>query len=624
MQVLIAYGLEREPADGETAAGLARVAAHYERLWTVPVTRQGNDAGRVGLHVWDATDAPSRWPLWQQEPSIAVGSLYYPLGYEQVVGSVPVERAALPLARALLERPERVSDLTPPFVIGAFEPEAGRITLVTDALGVGRLYQLRFPGGWVWSNRPAAACLFSGVRAEADITGWRTFAATGWFMGDHTPFQRVHAVPAGTQVGFDAAGPGRIERRVDCLAGLAANRRGDALTADRIDDVAEALQDLARSVPRMWVGDIVVSLSGGRDSRLVAAAFLSAGVDLELYTNGAEAGEATTARELVAALPVPVHHRVDSGAWTEASAGRPVTLERALAWHRLQEGLRMATYVSTRPPDGLGYSEHIGVSGGAGEIAHGHYYPWDIAELVALPYGERIESICERLVSRVVRRSGISHAARDAAAWQVRRVILSATTAGMDDAKVLDYFYAAERVRRWGTTAEGTGVVSPLLAPEFMRAAFDLTAQQRGENALHRAVTERLMPVWKDTPYYRRPVDEVVPALRPRLSLAQDHELIGAVVGDPGSWGDQFDPGAVQREWQRLRSGVSRPQGEALLQRVIWRAVFDDYLAELNGEQRPTRTPVAEVRRRRTRPFERQRRFAARALCHVARLINDV
>ena len=85
-----------------------------------------------------------------------------------------------------------MAELTPPFVIGTLEPEAGRVTLMTDALGIGRLYELKFPGGWVWSNRPAAACRFAGVRAEADITGWRMFAATGAFMGDHTPFERVY------------------------------------------------------------------------------------------------------------------------------------------------------------------------------------------------------------------------------------------------------------------------------------------------------------------------------------------------------------------------------------------------------------------------------------------------
>ncbi len=94
MQVLVAYGLEHEPNDNEIAARLASVAAHYGRLWTVPVTRRGRDAGRVGLHVWDATDSPSRWPVWQEEPSFAVGSLYYPLGYERVVGQRTVERAA--------------------------------------------------------------------------------------------------------------------------------------------------------------------------------------------------------------------------------------------------------------------------------------------------------------------------------------------------------------------------------------------------------------------------------------------------------------------------------------------------------------------------------------------------
>ena len=60
----------------------------------------------------------------------------------------------------------------------------------------------------------------------------------------------------------------------------------------------------------MSSGTIVADLSGGRDSRLVAAAALAAGLTVTLNTGGVEPGEADVAERLVAALPAEAARRV--------------------------------------------------------------------------------------------------------------------------------------------------------------------------------------------------------------------------------------------------------------------------------------------------------------------------
>ena len=71
--------------------------------------------------------------------------------------------------------------------MAVLDPAGERLELFTDSIGVGRLFQLRLPDGWVWSNRPVAALLFAGVMARAAQRGWRYAAACGWFMDDATP-----------------------------------------------------------------------------------------------------------------------------------------------------------------------------------------------------------------------------------------------------------------------------------------------------------------------------------------------------------------------------------------------------------------------------------------------------
>ncbi len=490
------------------------------------------------------------------------------------------------------------------------------------------LFQLRFPGGWVWSNRPAAACRFAGLRAEADTTGWRTFGATGWFSGDNTPFAGVYAVPGGSQIRYEPAGRGRVERRTDALAAWASNPGGDALGNDRVDEVAEGLQGFARSLSRIRPGGVEIHLSGGRDSRVVAAAFLSVGVGSQVHTDADEPGEAAVAEALVAALPGGVQHRAAClfppvpGEVSEEAGECPATLERALGWHRVREGLKWATYLPITPPDGFRYPPDVIVTGDFGEIARGHYYRANTFEEGASGEGDRTQGDFEVLASKVIRRAGVTPEAEQTAEWQMRRVVLTAAAAGLEDVRLRYYWYASERLRRWGGMMDRNDRLSPLLVPEFIRAAFDLTPEQRREDALHRAVVARLIPAWSEIPYYVRPPGLVQPSWRSRLGSAPDHAQISALIADPGAWRDAYDIQTVQREWGRLRAGEARKSAEMLLQRVVWRATFDDYLAELNGEEVPARATPAITEPQHPGPVARVRSLTARALAKAARVVD--
>jgi hypothetical protein len=93
-------------------------------------------------------------------------------------------------------------------------------------------------------------------------------------------------------------------------------------------------------------------------------------------------------------------------------------------------------------------------------------------------------------------------------------------------------------------------------------------------------------------------------------------------MDDPQAWGDGYDVAAVQGGWRSLRIGEPSKGAERLLQRVVWRAMFTDYLAEVNGEEPPTRSAdrIALTRARGVRA----RRFTGRALRKVARVVEPV
>jgi hypothetical protein len=150
---------------------------------------------------------------------------------------------------------------------------------------------------------------------------------------------------------------------------------------------------------------------------------------------------------------------------------------------------------------------------------------------------------------------------------------------------MLDHFYIVERLRRWGTTAERSGVVSPLLLPAFMRGALGLTTRQRLGNELHLALLRELVPQWADIPFYKPAAS--VPAQVKRLGAVPDQEEVRVRLR--GS--DDFDDAEIRTLWAMSAAGKSTAADEVALRQLLWRSVFDDHLGEVN--QHITQPPAA-------------------------------
>ena len=591
MQTLVAYALDAGASrPGRVAEGLGRVEAWYEPLWGSTPRRHQAVHGHLGLVLWADPADQSRWPAWVERAGTTVATLHSPPGHERLLGGVRLAEAPLALAAHLRRNPADVSRLTPAWVLAELDTVAGRLTLVTDGLGLGRLHEVRTAEGVFWSNRPVAALRFAGAQAEPDVQAWRRMAACDWAMGDRTPYQGVSVVPAGTQVTADARGVRRGHQ--DVLTGLRERRR-DPLTTSSLAGTADALAETASAVAATWPGTPVLSLSGGRDSRLVVAAFLAAGRPVTLKTYGAEGGEAETARRLVDLLPHPVEHEVTTPAAERSQPRRTGALARARRWHDVTEGLRPSIYLRSNAPKRLLRHDPPLICGVGGEFGHAPGYPDDVERLEGLPLERRLDGFARALQAKITLPRGLAPHALDAATQQIRAVLDHAAGRGVIDAKALDWFYADERLRRWGMAGESAGRVMPLLVSEFVSAAFGLTTAQSRASALHGALIERLVPAWTAVPYYSATLGQRQRVRQQRLWEESDADLLDELVQQPHDWGDAFDVPRVQGIWSRARAGKAGPRDELLLQRVVWRAAFADHLAAVNGMATPVRPQVA-------------------------------
>lgn len=577
--------------------GIRRVEAHYESLWAAPPRRSQAVSATTGMVLWESQASPALWPAWACRPDDVVASLYAPLGYERIVGSVDLESAPFTLAHELRERPHRMTEVAAPFVCARLAPMADTLDLFTDAVGVGRLFEARTASGWVWSNRPVAALLFAGLPAHADREGWQQSAVADEFFGHSMPYRDVRALDPATHVHWD--GPARARRlsTVDtCASWVPAGSFGRSIES-LLDAAAADLTGVASSVGRLYRGTPVVDLSGGRDSRLVAAAFLASGSEVVLHSHDAVPGDLEVASRLTSLVPQVEHviQHVPSGG--EVAPPRIRAADQARRWHDYAEGLRPCTYLSSSVPAHLDSVPTLVVGGAGGEVAHGFFYPHDLDRLEHLPVDKQLEEFAARILSRQASVPGAAVEARAQVHARIHELLRRISSWGVRGGNVLDHYYVLQRMRRWGTTGERLGTVSPLLASSFLSAALALSPHERRSNTLHRELTRRLLPAWADVPYFpgetsaRMTAHQPRPARVIRLGDAEDRTEVENILADTGDWGAAFDTEEVHRLWRLSVAGETDARQERVLRSALWRGGFTDHLAQLGGgtiRQRPT------------------------------------
>jgi hypothetical protein len=209
------------------------------------------------------------------------------LGYKKASGNVLVvtgapvslEEPLEPLLDSVAAGDHRHAASTLPRLDGAFaavhwDAQARKLVIVTDFLGMQPIYEVEANGALILATElKGAAAALSGPVAM-DPLGWGLLAALGHFAEEVTSLKGVRRVPASTVILYDTINGKREEstywRWPEPRPGLtmAALDTGAILSAFR-------RHALAYGVHR---ADAAILLSGGFDSRLIAATLASEGL----------------------------------------------------------------------------------------------------------------------------------------------------------------------------------------------------------------------------------------------------------------------------------------------------------------------------------------------------------
>ena len=463
------------------------------------------------------------------------------------------------------------------------------MTIVNDFVGAGRIYELRFEptdgslggGGYVWSNRLGALPIFVGSKPEPDERGWELFAAAGWFIAETTPIRGATKVAPGTAIvvsaGAEGAGAHVTHRSTDAAGELV--QPHEVYFRGAVDEAARQASGLARDLADLFDEPLTVDLSGGRDSRISAAGAVAANVPCRFVTGDQEPGEVEIARRLVEVAPRQIEHRVT----------RPETdpdddlRERVRAIHLVHDGMRNPQEI--RRPMALPLPVerlHPTISGHGGEIAHGFYYPSPKKLAEVREGGEA------GLVDRLEEAARQKHAAAHSGAYRayreaVEQVLAEGRRHALAGPVLLDYFYLVHRLAYRSGLGARSGRYSACATPAFVRAAFDLTPEQRLDGKLHIELIERLVPEWASVPFFEPDESGPLPEIRrARIWEKPRHaEALEEMLEDGKAWPALFRRRAVRKAWKAARKGKGHQHWEAVFNRIVWREGFEDHLAEL-------------------------------------------
>ncbi|WP_136518563.1 hypothetical protein [Cellulomonas telluris] len=546
---------ERALTAGDTTSGLV--------TWRTPGT-----AVEWRSDVQRAADAVA----WVHVPSVPAGVTYADEGA---------------LADAVLDGGLDVARVAPPFAVARWRPRS--VELRNDLLGLVRLFHFSMPDGDVWSTRMGLAHVFMGERPRRNPQAWAGMATIGWAPGGSTQVGVGRHLRGGTHVRATVDDAGiRVDERARFTEWLH-DVRGVPLPPD--ESVVADMRTVMASALR-WPEAPRADLSGGKDSRLIAAVGVSSGAVRTVRTVNSDHGEVETARRLVSALPFAVTHVVTEKRPAQATDDRWLAL---VSQHAAWEGRYLASAAyGARPFTGFRPSARASFNGLGGEVLSGGAL-WTGAwreRMLAAPAARA----AERLQSLVAASPRTTRDAQELTVALLSGVTEEAASAGVTTAGgVLDLVYLRDRMPHWVNTFATGAVICPLFAPSLLPRGAHSVGAPTPDGSLHSRFIAAAMPSWAGIPFYKPTGQQRL--ARPRAWEEPDWPVMRARLAEAAEESPDVTPALVDDVDRAVDEGTAGKAVETAVHRVLFGYAFDEYVRRLAQESRRAAEAIAEARR---------------------------
>ena len=401
---------------------------------------------------------------------------------------------------------------------GTIWADGDHVAARTSVTRVDPVYLAEVPGAVIVADRATWAAWTSSRLDDHDPLHLCALLNPGFPLGSVTPFAGVAAVGPSTTLRLlrgsvtrakdQAARPARAAGSTARTAGgAAATAGGAAATAGGAREVAEGL--VAAVAPlRDAGGPVELSLTGGKDSRLIAAALVKAGVPVAARTHGFEDHP-----DVVVAAEIARRLGIEHAVRTPAAPGQRVdVLGRIRGTVLVADGM-LSAFENVGRPDPPA-ARPLTAGGHGGELLRGGYAETAGRQgalgglrgaLSPARSAARSAELLRRLTTRhlgLVRGGPAAAYVASLASWTPRLA--------RHPLQALDDFYLVNRAGRWSAAARQAyllreRLVQPLFDDRVVLAARSVPLAGRVSGALSAAVLAELSPALADVPLAGKP-----------------------------------------------------------------------------------------------------------------------
>lgn len=400
-----------------------------------------------------------------------------------------------PAVARLLDRPgaELPSDVTGEYAVARLYPD-GTLDAFSDRAGLHQIFH-GARGEAVLANR---AGLVATVLDDwtADPAGLRWLVAIGYRVGTATAYRAVTQLVQEHRIGLGPRGT-TVAAIADPVIRFD-GRRGFSGALDPLLDEGIAQAQAAIGLGIAADGPIDLPITGGKDSRVILALCLAAGLRdrLRLFTRGYDGHpDVVAGAGIAAALGLPHRREAPHGSDEAAHWSRDRFFDRLMA--------------QTWQTDGMvgGWDLILGERLGTGTLITGHM--GEVLKAYSkkpLPPGPLDPVAMVRLQAPFDPMGLLRPDARAAMTAQLSAQMDAARAAGAAEADLPDIFYYRNRLPNWlgairAIKSFERQPVVPLGAPALLRLAFRLTPEERKRELLHYEIIRRCAPALLAPPF---------------------------------------------------------------------------------------------------------------------------
>ena len=368
----------------------------------------------------------------------------------------------------------------------------GTVIAATGVCRVDPVYLTRVRRAVVVSDRASWAAAVAGRLGTPDPLLYAGVLGPGYPLGAVTPFAGVRALAPGAS-GRASGGVFDEGRRSPLSEPGAGGQDGAARVAAALVEAVTPLRDAGRPVE--------LSLTGGKDSRLIAAALAAAKVPVRARTYGFP-GHPDVVVAAQVARELGLEHEVAEPA-TVASPDAGATVQEVDVLARLRATVLVAdgmlsAFENVGRPDPDPADAAIAIGGHGGELLRGGY-----AKVTGGSAARRAAASAELFRRLTMRRVPLLRARWGAA--YVATLAPWAAAVAVRPAPALDDFYLVNRAGRWSAAARQAYAIRSVLAQPFfddqvVRAARAVPLAERLDDRLVRGAIRALAPPLADLP----------------------------------------------------------------------------------------------------------------------------